>query len=108
MKQRKQLKQYKKDLAKEIDIITKSFEYDLKHNTQIEVTSIKIYYEYFKDLEALSKILKRKQLHILKNLIKEENNKFVNTFADLLSCIEGMYKVTFEDKEIYNFSNLLR
>ena len=108
MKQRIKIKQYKKELSKDIDFVTKSFEYYIKHNTFLDNTSLKIYHEYFKDLEVLSNILKNKQLHVIKSLIKDENNKFVTTFVDVLSCIEGMYEVAFDDKEIYNYSNLLR
>lgn len=106
MKQRIKIKQYKKELDKYSNFVIKSFKYDFCNcNNYI---SIKIYKEYFQDLGALYKILKNKKLHIIKSLIKDENNKFVTTFADLLSCIEGMYEVAFDDKEIYNFSDLLR
>ena len=54
--------------------------------------------------------MKNKKLHVIKSLIKDENehNRFVITFADLLGWIKGMYKVAFDDKEIYNFSDLLK
>lgn len=54
--------------------------------------------------------MKNKKLHIIKSLIKEENNnnRFVTTFADLLDDIDAMYEICFDDKEIYNFSDLLR
>ena len=107
MKQRIKIKQYKKELDKYSNFIVESFKYSLTHN-YTDRTSLKIWREYFKDLEALFKILKNKKLHIIKSLIKDENSKFVTTFADLLSCIEGMYEICFDDKEIYNFSALLR
>lgn len=110
MKQRIKIKQYKKELFKEMNFIEKSFLYWLNHTNYIDRISIKIWDKYFEDLEALSKILKNKKLHIIKSLIKDENenNRFVITFADLLDCINGMYEVAFDDKEIYNFSDLLR
>lgn len=107
MKQRIKIKQYKKELDKYSSFIVESFKYNLTHN-YTDRTSLKIWREYFKDLEALYKILKNKKLHIIKSLIKDENSKFVTTFADLLDCIDSMYEVCFDDKEIYNFSNLLR
>lgn len=107
MKQRIKIKQYKKELDKYSNFIVESFKYSLTHN-YTDRTFLKIWREYFKDLEALYKILKNKKLHVIKSLIKDENSKFVTTFADLLSCIEGMYEVAFDDKEIYNFSALLR
>ena len=106
MKQRIKIKQYKKDLNKYSNFVIESFKYDFCNCNNR--TSIKIYKEYFQDLEALYKILKNKKLHIIKSLIKDENNKFVTTFADLLDCIDSMYEVAFDDKEIYNFSDLLR
>lgn len=107
MKQRIKIKQYKKELDKYSSFIVESFKYSLTHN-YTDRTSLKIWREYFKDLEALSKILKNKRLQVIKSLIKDENNKFVTTFADLLDCIDSMYEVCFDDKEIYNFSDLLR
>lgn len=107
MKQRIKIKQYKKELDKHSNFIVESFKYSLTHN-YTDRTSLKIWREYSKDLEALYKILKNKKLHVIKSLIKDENNKFVTTFADLLECIEGMYEVSFDDKEVYNFSDLLR
>ena len=98
MKQRIKIKQYKKELDKFSNFVCNC-------NNRI---SIRIYKEYFQDLEAFYKILKNKKLHIIKSLIKDENNKFVTTFADLLDCIDSMYEVAFDDKEIYNFSDLLR
>ena len=107
MKQRIKIKQYKKELDKYSSFMVESFKYSLTHN-YTDRTSLKIWREYSKDLEALYKILKNKQLHIIKSLIKDENSKFVTTFADLLECIDGMYEVCFDDKEVYNFSYLLR
>lgn len=107
MKQRIKIKQYKKELDKYSNFIVESFKYSLTHN-YTDRTSLKIWREYSQDLEALYKILKNKRLHVIKSLIKDENNKFVTTFADLLNCINGMYEVAFDDKEIYNFSDLLR
>ena len=108
MKQRIKIKHYKKELSEYIDFTIKSFKYRLTHINYIDRTSLRIYIEYFQDLEALSKILKNKKLHIIKDLIKDENNKSVTTFANLLDCIDSMYEVCFDDKEIYNFSDLLR
>lgn len=107
MKQRIKIKHYKKELDKYSSFIVESFKYSLTHN-YTDRTSLKIWREYFKDLEALYKILKNKRLQVIKSLIKDENNKFVTTFADLLDCIDSMYEVAFDDKEIYNFSDLLR
>ena len=109
MKQRIKIKQYKKELSKHSDFTIESFKYSLTHNYTDRI-SLKIWREYFQDLEALYKILKNKKLHIIKSLIKDENknNRFVITFADLLECIDSMYDVCFDDKEIYRFSDLLR
>lgn len=107
MKQRLKIKQYKKELDKYSNFVVESFKYNLTHN-YTDRTSLKIWREYSQDLEALYKILKNKKLHVIKSLIKDENSKFVTTFADLLDCIDSMYEVCFDDKEIYNFSNLLR
>lgn len=107
MKQRIKIKQYKKELDKYSSFMLESFKYSLTHN-YTDRTSLKIWREYSKDLEALYKILKNKKLNVIKSLIKDENSKFVTTFADLLECIDSMYEVCFDDKEIYNFSDLLR
>lgn len=107
MKQRIKIKQYKKELDKYSSFMVESFKYSLTHN-YTDRTSLKIWREYSKDLEELYKILKNKKLHVIKSLIKDENSKFVTTFADLLECIDSMYEVCFDDKEIYNFSDLLR
>lgn len=107
MKQRIRIKQYKKDLNKAIDFITKSFEYDLKHYYIKDTITAKIWHEYFQDLENLSKILKNKQLHIIQK-IRNEWDLITFSFSDLLDDIDAMYEVAFDDKEVYNFSNLLR
>ena len=107
MKQRIKIKQYKKELDKYSNFMVESFKYSLTHN-YTDRTTLKIQREYSQDLEALYKILKNKKLHVIKSLIKDENSKFVTTFADLLECIDSMYEVCFDDKEIYNFSDLLR
>lgn len=106
MKQRIKIKQYKKELDKYSNFIVESFKYSLTHN-YTDRTSLKIWREYFKDLEALYKILKNKQLHTIKK-IKSECDLVVFSFADLLDDIDAMYEVAFDDKEVYNFSDLLR
>ena len=108
MKQRIKIKQYKKELDKYSNFIVESFKYSFIHTDYKDKTNLKIWREYSQDLESLYKILKNKRLHVIKSLIKDENSKFVTTFADLLNCIDSMYEVCFDDKEIYNFSNLLR
>lgn len=105
MKQRIKIKRYKKELLKEMDNITKSFEYTLKNTNWIDNISLKICHEYFKDLEALSNILKNKQLHIIKDLIWDA---YTFNFSYLLNDINATYEVAFDDKEIYNYSDLLR
>lgn len=106
MKQRIKIKQAKKELNKTISFVTSSFERDLKH-FQLDDTTLKIWDEYFLDLKILSKILKNKQLHIIQK-IKIEWDIINFSFSDLLDNIDSMYEVAFDDKEIYNFSNLLR
>ena len=110
MKQRIKIKQYKKELSKHSDFVTESFKYSFIHTDYKDRIALKIWREYFQDLEALYKILKNKKLHIIKSLIKDENknSRFVITFADLLECIDSMYDICFDDKEIYRFSDLLR
>lgn len=105
MKQRIKIKQYKKELYKEIDFITESFKYSFIHTDYKDRISLKIWREYFKDLEALSKILKNKQLHIIKNLLWDA---YTFDFKDLLDDIEAVFEVAFDDKEIYNYSDFLR
>lgn len=105
MKQRIKIKQYKKELSKEIDFITESFFYGLNHTDLIDSISLKIWHEYFKDLEVLEKLLKNKQLHIIKDLMWDA---YVFDFKNLLEDIDAVFEVAFDDKEIYNYSNLLR
>lgn len=107
MKQRKQIKQYKKELNKTINFVINSFEWDLKHQNKSENTNLKIWDEYFLDLKNLSKILRNKQLHIIQK-IKIEWDILNFSFLDLLDNIDSMYEIAFDDKEIYNFSDLLR
>ena len=90
-----------------MDFITSSFELDLKHLDTIENTSLKIWHEYFTDLENLSKILKNKQLHTIQK-IKSEWDIINDSFSYLLDNIDAVYENNFDDKEIYNFSDLLR
>ena len=106
MKQRIKIKQAKKELNKTIYFVTNSFNRDLKH-FQLENTTIKIWDEYFLDLKNLSKILRNKQLHTIQK-IKSENDLVVFSFSDLLEDMDAVFKVAFDDKEIYNYSDLLR
>ena len=106
MKQRIKIKRAKKELNKTISFVTSSFNWDLKHH-QLENTTLKIWDEYFLDLKILSKILKNKQLHTIQK-IKNEWDITDFSFSDLLDNIDSMYEVAFDDKEVYNFSNLLR
>ena len=105
MKQRIKIKRYKKELSKEIDFITESFFYWLNHTDLIDSISLKIWHEYSKDLEVLEKLLKNKQLHIIKDLLFDA---YVFEFKNLLEDIEAVFEVAFDDKEIYNYSDLLR
>ena len=105
MKQRIKIKQYKKELSKKIDFITESFFYWLNHTDKIDRISIKIWHEYSEDLEVLENLLKNKQLHIIKDLIWDA---FVFDFKNLLEDIKVVFEVAFDDKEIYNYSDLLR
>lgn len=106
MKQRIKIKQAKKELNKEINFVSNCFEWDSKHY-KLENTTLKIWDEYFLDLKIISKILRNKQLHTIQK-IKIENDLVVFSFSDLLEDINSMYAVAFDDKEIYNFSDLLR
>ena len=106
MKQRIKIKQAKKELNKTMDFVTSSFNWDLKHY-QLENTTLKIWDEYFLDLKLLYKILKNKQLHTIQK-IKNEWDITNFSFSDLLEDMDAMYKVAFDDKEVYNFSELLR
>lgn len=105
MKQRIKIKQYKKELSKEIDLVTESFFYGLNHTDLIDSISLKIWHEYFKDLETLEKLLKNKQLRIINDLMWDA---FVFDFKNLLDDIDAVFEVAFDDKEIYNYSDLLR
>ena len=107
MKQRIKIKQAKKELNKTIAFVTSSFNWDLKHSNTIENTTIKIWHEYFQDLKNISKILKNKQLHIIQKMKNDCDLKVVS-FSDLLEDIDAMFEIAFDDKEIYNFSDLLR
>lgn len=111
MKQRKRIKQYKKELNHYSDYLIESFEFDLKeavkNNENINPVNIQIYQEYFQDLQKLFEILRKKQLHIIKQLCNEWEISN-NDFSDLLNDIESVYENAFDDKEIYNFSDLLR
>ena len=111
MEQRKRIKQYKKELNQYIDSIFESFEFDIKtaakNNENINPVNIKIYNEYFKDLQKLFEILRKKQLHIIKQLCNEWEISN-NDFSKLLNDIEAVYENAFDDKEVYNFSDLLR
>lgn len=106
MKQRIQIKQYKNMLSKTIALTLDSFEYGLKHYNLDEI-SVKIWHEYLQDLENLSKILKNKQLHIIQK-IKKKWDVLNYSFSDLLDDMDAVYENAFDDKEIYNFSKLLR
>ena len=109
MKQRKRIKQYKKELNHYRDWITKSFEYyiktEIKNNRNIERINIEIYNEYFKDLVTLLEILRKKQLHIIRQLYKEWDI-YSSDFSDLLNCIDGVYENAFDDKEVYRFIDI--
>ena len=111
MGQRKRIKQYKKELNQYIDCILESFEFDIKtaakNNENINPVNVQIYHEYLQDLQKLFEIIRKKQLHIIKQLYKEWDitNK---DFSELLCCMEGVYENAFDDKEVYNFSDLLR
>lgn len=111
MKQRKRIKQYKHELNQYSDYLIKSFEFDIKEavkrNENINRITIQIYNEYFKDLQKLFEILRKKQLHIIKQLCNEWDI-YSNDFSQLLNDIEAVYENAFDDKEIYNFSDLLR
>ena len=111
MKQRKRIKQYKHELNQYSDYLIESFEFDIKEavkrNENINRITIQIYNEYFKDLQKLFEILRKKQLHIIKQLCNEWDI-YSNDFSQLLNDIEAVYENAFDDKEIYNFSDLLR
>ena len=111
MKQRKRIKQYKKELNYYSDCLIESFEFDIKtaieRNENINRITIQIYNEYFADLQKLFEILRKKQLHIIKQLCNEWEI-YNNDFSDLLNDIESVYEIAFDDKTVYNFSDLLR
>lgn len=111
MKQRKRIKQYKKELNQYSDYLIESFEFDIKtaikRNENINHITIQIYNEYFQDLQKLFEIIRKKQLHIIKQLCNEWEI-YNNDFSKLLNDIESVYENAFDDKEIYNFSDLLR
>lgn len=111
MKQRKRIKQYKQELNHYSDYLIESFEFDLKeaakNNENINPVNIRIYNEYFKDLQKLFEILRKKQLHIIKQLCNEWEISN-NDFSQLLNDMESVYENAFDDKEVYNFSDLLR
>ena len=111
MKQRKRIKQYKKVLNHYSDYLIESFEFDIKskakNNENLNYIDIQIYQEYFQDLEKLLEILRKKQLHIIKQLCNEWEI-YNNDFSNLLNDMEAVYENAFDDKEVYNFSNLLR
>ena len=111
MEQRRKIKQCKKELNQYIDSILESFEFDIKtaakNNENINPVNIRIYHEYLQDLQKLSEILRKKQLHIIKQLY-DEWEIYNRDFSALLCCMDGVYENAFDDKEIYNFSDLLR
>lgn len=111
MKQRAKIKQYKKELNHYSDCLIESFEFDIKtaikNNENINYITMQIYNEYFQDLQKLFEIIRKKQLHIIKQLCKEWDI-YNSNFSDLLNDMESVYENAFDDKEIYNFSDLLR
>ena len=111
MEQRKRIKQYKRELNHYSDYLIESFEYDIKNhiknNENINRIDIQIYREYFHDLQKLFEILRKKQLHIIKQLYKDWDI-YNREFSELLVCMDRVYENAFDDKEVYNFSDLLR
>ena len=111
MKQRKRIKQYKKELNQYSDYLMESFKFDIKtaikNNENINRITIQIYHEYFADLQKLFEIIRKKQLHIIKQLCNEWDI-YNNDFSQLLNDIEAVYENAFDDKTVYNFSDLLR
>ena len=111
MEQRKRIKQYKKELNQYSDSVIESLKFDIKmaakNNENINPINILIYREYLQDLQKLSEILRKKQLHIIKQLYNEWDitNK---DFSKLLNDMDAVYENAFDDKEVYNFSDLLR
>ena len=111
MKQRKRIKQYKQELNHYSDSLIESFEFNIKtaikNNENLNPVNIQIYQEYFADLQKLFEILRKKQLHIIKQLCNEWDI-YNSDFSQLLNDMEAVYENAFDDKEIYNFSDLLR
>lgn len=111
MKQRAKIKQYNKELNQYSDYLIESFEFNIKttikNNENINHITIQIYMEYFEDLQKLFEILRKKQLHIINKLCNEWEI-YNNDFSKLLNDMEAVYENAFDDKEIYNFSDLLR
>ena len=111
MKQRKRIKQYKKELNHYSDCLIENFEFDLKeaikNNENLNPINIQIYHEYFQDLQKLVEILRKKQLHII-NQLYDEWDIYNRDFSELLETIDGVYENSFDDKNVYNFSDLLR
>ena len=111
MKQRKRIKQYKKELNHYSDCLIENFEFDLKeaikNNENLNPINIQIYHEYFQDLQKLIEILRKKQLHII-NQLYDEWDIYNRDFSELLETIDGVYENSFDDKNVYNFSDLLR
>ena len=111
MKQRAKIKQYNKELNQYSDYLIESFEFNIKttikNHENINHITIQIYMEYFEDLQKLFEILRKKQLHIINKLCNEWKI-YNNDFSKLLNDIEAVYENAFDDKEIYNFSDLLR
>ena len=111
MGQRAKIKQYKKELNQYSDYLIESFEFDIKkavkNNENINPINIQIYHEYLQDLQKLFEILRKKQLHIIKQICHEWDI-YNNDFSQLLNDMEAVYENAFDDKEIYNFSDLLR
>ena len=111
MKQRKRIKQYKKELNHYSDCLIENFEFDLKeaikNNENLNPINIQIYHEYFQDLQKLVEILRKKQLHII-NQLYDEWDIYNRDFSKLLNDIEAVYENAFDNKEVYNFSDLLR
>ena len=111
MEQRKRIKQYKKELNQYSDYLIESFEFDIKNaaknNENINRIDLQIYHEYFQDLQKLFEILRKKQLHIIKQICNEWDI-YNSDFSKLLNDMEAVYENAFDDKEVYNFSDLLR
>lgn len=105
MKQRIKIKRYKKELSIEIDFFIESFQYWLNHTDYIDRVSLKNWHEFFKDLETLEKLLKNKQLRIIKDLMWDA---FVFDFKNLLNDINTSFEIAFDNKKVYYYSDFLR